>query len=79
MAQDASLIERRYKKGTPFVPKTGPAIVDKGEAVIPKKANPFANLKKKKKKKGKKGGIAAMLANKFPRGGARPGSDSDYA
>jgi hypothetical protein len=35
----ASLIERRYKKGTKYVPKTGPAILERGEAVIPAKKN----------------------------------------
>lgn len=30
-----------YHKGTPAVPKTGPAILEKGEAVIPAKDNPM--------------------------------------
>jgi len=73
----ASLIERH--KGTRFVPKTGPAVLQRGEAVIPKKANPFGKGGKKKKK-AKKGGIAAMLATKFKKGAPmRPDSDSDYA
>lgn len=32
-----------YKKGTKYVPKTGPAILHEGEAVIPKKDNKMKN------------------------------------
>jgi hypothetical protein len=31
----------QYKKGTKSVPRTGPAIVHKGEAIVPAKDNPF--------------------------------------
>lgn len=30
-----------FQEGTPFVPQTGPAIVHRGEAVIPAESNPF--------------------------------------
>lgn len=60
----ASLIERRYRKGTNFVPSTGPAILEKGEAVITASAN--KKRKKKKKKKGAKPGqMSAMLSARF--------------
>ncbi len=32
----------QYKQGTPFVPETGPAILHKGEAVVPAEENPEA-------------------------------------
>ncbi len=35
----------KYHSGTAYVPKTGPAILEKGEAVIPKEKN-FMNAKK---------------------------------
>lgn len=34
---------RSYEQGTPYVPKTGPAQLHKGEAVIPASRNPVAN------------------------------------
>lgn len=35
-----------YKKGTRFVPRTGPAILHKGEKVIPRKVNHPGSLRK---------------------------------
>jgi hypothetical protein len=45
---------REYKKGTPYVEKTGPAVVHKGEAVVPANKNPYAMLAKGEKKTPKK-------------------------
>lgn len=40
----ASKAAPSYKKGTDFVPKTGPAILHKGEAVTPAKDNPMSDM-----------------------------------
>lgn len=39
---DGSWHNHGYEQGTPFVPQTGPALLHKGEAVIPAAYNPFS-------------------------------------
>lgn len=43
-----------YKEGTASVPKTGPAMLHKGEAVIPKEKNPYSAITEGDKKPAKK-------------------------
>lgn len=49
---------RSYAVGTPYVQKTGPAMLHQGEAVIPRQANPFM---------GQAGGQMGQMPPRFPR------------